>query len=94
MFTGRISRLRIVVASGSALIAIGAFASACGNNGGQAPSTTTTTTTTSPSSSAAPPSPTEKGVNPTGGNLFTPGVTAPAAPNVPPGQHPGINGVP
>ena len=94
MFTGRISRLRIVVASGSALIAIGAFASACGNNGGQAPSTTTTTTTTSPLSSAVPPSPTEKGVNPTGGNLFTPGVTAPAAPNVPPGQHPGINNVP
>ena len=93
MFTGRISRLRIVVASGSALVAIGAVASACGHNGGQAPSTTTTTTT-SPSSSAAPPSPTEKGVNPTGGNLFTPGVTAPAAPNVPPGQHPGINGVP
>jgi hypothetical protein len=83
----------MVVATGSALIAIGAFASACGN-GGQAPSTTTTTTTTSPSSSAAPPSPTEKGVSPTGGNLFTPGVTAPAAPNVPPGQHPGINNVP
>jgi hypothetical protein len=83
----------MVVATGSALITIGAFASACGN-GGQAPSTTTTTTTTSPSSSAAPPSPTEKGVNPTGGNLFTPGVTAPAAPNVSPGQHPGINNVP
>jgi hypothetical protein len=92
VFIGRMSRRRMVVAAGSALIAIGAFASACGN-GGQAPSTTTTTTT-SPSSSAAPPSPTEKGVNPTGGNLFTPGVTAPAAPNVPPGQHPGINNVP
>jgi hypothetical protein len=26
--------------------------------------------------------------------LFTPSVQAPAAPNVPPGQHPGINGVP
>jgi len=35
----------MVVATGSALITIGAFASACGN-GGQAPSTTTTTTTT------------------------------------------------
>jgi hypothetical protein len=92
VFTGRIIRLRLIVATGSALIAIGAFASACGNNGGQTPSTTTTRTTTS--SSAAPPSPTEKGVNPTGGNLFTPGVTAPAAPNVPPGQHPGINNVP
>lgn len=93
MFTGKISRLRMVVASGSALIAIGAFATACGNNGGQT-YTTTTTTTTSPSSSSAPPSPTEKGVNPTGGNLFTPGNTANPAPNVPPGQHPGINGVP
>lgn len=92
MFTGKISRLRMVVASGSALIAIGAFATACGNNGGQ--TYTTTTTTTSPSSSSAPPSPTEKGVNPTGGNLFTPGNTANPAPNVPPGQHPGINGVP
>ena len=93
MFTRRISRLRMVVASGSALIAIGAFASACGNNGGETPSTTTTTTTTT-SPSAAAPTPTEKGVNPTGGNLFTPGVTANPAPNVPPGQHPGINGLP
>ncbi len=93
MFTGKISRLRMVVASGSALIAIGAFATACGNNGGQT-YTTTTTTTTPPSSSSAPPSPTEKGINPTGGNLFTPGNTANPAPNVPPGQHPGINGVP
>ncbi|WP_123028836.1 hypothetical protein [Mycolicibacterium stellerae] len=84
----------MVVVTGSALIAIGAFASACGNNGGQTPSTTTTTTTTAPSSSAAPPSPTEKGISPTGGNLFTPGNTASPAPNVPPGQHPGINGVP
>jgi hypothetical protein len=85
----------MAVASGSALIAIGTLIAACGNNGGQAPSTTTTTTTTTtPSSSAPPPPPTEKGINPTGGNLFTPGVTAPGAPNVPPGQHPGINGVP
>ena len=84
----------MVVASGCALIAIGAFATACGNNGGQTYTTTTTTTTTSPSSSSSPPSPTEKGVNPTGGNLFTPGNTANPAPNVPPGQHPGINGVP
>ena len=92
MFIGRMSPHRMVVATGSALIVIGAFASACGN-GGQAPPTTTTTTTTSPSG-AAPPSPTEKGVSPTGGNLFTPGVTAPGAPNVAPGQHPGINNVP
>jgi hypothetical protein len=91
MNIGRVSR-RVTIASGSLLIAIGALATACGTSGQQAPSTTTTTTTTP--SSAAPASPTEKGVSPTGGNLFTPGVTAPAAPNVPGGQHPGINGVP
>ena len=90
------TRRLVAVVGGGALIAMGAFLAGCGNNGEQTPSTTTTTTTTttSPSSSAVPPSPTEKGVNPTGGNLFTPGVTAPAAPNVPPGQHPGINNVP
>jgi len=72
-----------------------ALTAGCGGNGNQAPSsptTTTTTTTTSPSASPAPA--TEKNVSPTGGNLFTPGITAPAAPSVPAGQHPGINGVP
>jgi hypothetical protein len=83
----------MAVAGGCALIAIGAFSAACANKGGQAPSTTTTTTTTT-SSSATAPSPTEKGVSPTGGNLFTPGNTAVPAPNVQPGQHPGINKVP
>jgi hypothetical protein len=82
----------MAVAGGCALIAIGAFSAACANKGEQAPSTTTTTTTTS--SSATAPSPTEKGVSPTGGNLFTPGNTAVPAPTVQPGQHPGINGVP
>jgi hypothetical protein len=90
------SRLRMAVAAGAALIAIGGLATACGNAGKQAPSSTTTTTTTAttPPSSAAPPPSTEKGINPTGGNLFTPGVKAPSAPSVQPGQHPGINGVP
>ena len=94
MTTVRDSRLRMAVAAGAALIAVGGLATACGNSN-KGPSTTsaTTTTTTSPTS-AAPPSPTEKGVNPTGGNLFTPGVTATPAPNVPPGQHPGLNGNP
>jgi hypothetical protein len=47
--------------------------------------TTTATTTTS----AAPPpaAPTEKSINPTGGNLFTPTVYAPPAPTAPPGVH-------
>jgi hypothetical protein len=56
--------------------------------------TTTATTTTAPSGTGAPTAPGEKSINPTGGNLFTPPVQATPAPNVPPGQHPGINGVP
>lgn len=90
----------IVLAGGTVLVVVGAVIAGCGNGGNQAPSTpttttTTTTTTSSPSSTAAPaPAPTEKSINPTGGNLFTPGVKAPPAQTVPPGQHPGINGVP
>jgi hypothetical protein len=69
---------------------MGVLTAACGGNGGQSPSSTTTTTTTTTTSAT----PTEKGISPTGGNLFTPPVTATPAPNVPGGQHPGINGVP
>ncbi len=90
----RSNRLRMAVAAGATLIAVGGLATGCGK-GNQGPSTSTTpitTTTTTPTSAA--PSPTEKGINPTGGNLFTPGVTATPAPNVPPGQHPGLNGNP
>lgn len=54
------------------------------------PSTTTPETTTS----SVAVTPTEKAVDPTGGNKFTPSVQAPPAPTVPGGQHPGINGVP
>jgi hypothetical protein len=78
----------VAVVGGAALIAMGAFLAGCGNNGEQAPTTTTTTTTTTPSSATvAPPSPTEKGINPTGGNLFTPDIKAPPAPTEPPGVH-------
>ena len=73
----------------SAIIAMGAMTAACGK-AQKAPETTTTTTTTTTSA----PAPSEKSINPTGGNLFTPPVVAPSAPTVPPGQHPGINGVP
>ena len=59
---------------------------ACGGGGSGGPSSTTPTTTSV--------SPTEKSISPTGGNLFTPPIHAPAAPPVPQGQHPGINGVP
>ena len=79
LFTRRL----IAVVAGGALITLGAFTAACGKNA-QAPSTTTTTT---PPATETPPSPTEKGINPTGGNLFTPGVLAPPAPTEPPGVH-------
>jgi hypothetical protein len=75
------------VAGVTAFIAMGALTAACGK-AEKAPETTTTTTTTT---TAAP---TEKSINPTGGNLFTPPVVAPPAGTVPPGQHPGINGIP
>ncbi|OBJ41060.1 hypothetical protein A5630_23645 [Mycolicibacterium mucogenicum] len=84
------TRRLMAAAGGAALLAMGVLTAGCSNNGGQSPSTTTTTTTTSsPSPSATP---TEKSISPTGGNLFSPGVTAPGAPTVAPGLHPGLNG--
>jgi hypothetical protein len=72
-----------------AIIAMGAL-TACGQ-GEKAPETTapttTTTSTTTPAPSAPPVAPTEKSINPTGGNLFTPGVKAPPAPTAIPGDH-------
>lgn len=83
------------VFGGAALIAMGVVIAACGNTGNQAPpASTTTTTTTTPPPSSAPASPTEKSISPSGGNLFTPPVHATPAPNIPGGQHPGINGIP
>jgi hypothetical protein len=84
-----------MIAGGAAIVAMGALTAACGGGGGESPSSTTTTTTTTTTSAPASsaPAPTEKSIDPTGGNLFTPPVTATPAPNVPPGQHPGINGV-
>jgi type IV secretory pathway TrbL component len=80
----------MAAAGGAALVAMGALTAGCSNNGGQSPSTTTTTTTTTTTSASV--APTEKSISPTGGNLFSPGVTAPGAPSVAPGMHPGING--
>jgi type IV secretory pathway VirB10-like protein len=88
------------VAGLSAIVAMGAMTAACAKEEQKAPETSTTTTTTTattttaPSGTGAPATPGEKSINPTGGNLFTPPVQATPAPNVPPGQHPGINGVP
>jgi hypothetical protein len=92
-----LGRRLAAVAGVSAIIAMGAMTAACAKEE-KAPETTTTTTTaattTAPSGTGAPPAPTEKSINPTGGNLFTPPVQATPAPTVPPGQHPGINGIP
>ncbi|MDT5076792.1 MAG: hypothetical protein QOJ80_1429 [Mycobacterium sp.] len=78
------SRLTRRVAAGlgvAAFISMGAL-TACGGNQSTTPSSTTTTTTTAPTVS-----PTEKSINPTGGNLFTPPVKAPPAPTAIPGTH-------
>lgn len=58
---------------------------ACSSGGEETPTTSTTSTTTS----APEPSPTEKSINPTGGNLFTPEITAPGPPTPAPGNLPG-----
>ena len=80
------SRLTRRVAAGlgvAAVLSMGAL-TACGGSGSNGPSSTTTTTTTAPSVSV---SPTEKSINPTGGNLFTPPVKATPAPTAIPGTH-------
>jgi hypothetical protein len=88
-------RRAMAAVGGAALIAMIAATAGCSGSSNQTPSTsTTTTTTTTTPPSTPPPSPTEKSIDPHGGNLFTPPVTAPGAPGVAPGQHPGINGVP
>jgi type IV secretory pathway VirB10-like protein len=98
MESSRLARRLAAVAGGVAIVAMVGLTASCAKEEQKAPETsTTTTTTTTPTTTsppAAPPAPTEKSINPTGGNLFTPGVKAPPAPAVPPGQHPGINGIP
>jgi hypothetical protein len=78
------SRLTRRVAAGlgvAAFISMGAL-TACGGSETPSPSSTTETTTTAPSVT-----PTEKSINPTGGNLFTPPVKAPPPPTAIPGTH-------
>ena len=78
MKSGRLARRLAATAGMGAIIAMGAL-TACGQ-GEKAPETTTPTTTTTSTTTTAPPpppAPTEKSINPTGGNLFTPPVKAP-----------------
>ncbi|HYO04587.1 MAG TPA: hypothetical protein VET27_23045 [Mycobacterium sp.] len=65
----------------AAFISMGAL-TACGGSESPSPSSTTTTTTTAPSVT-----PTEKSINPSGGNSFSPGVKAPPAPTGVPGTN-------
>ena len=89
MKSGRLTRRLVATAGMGAIIAMGGL-TACGQ-GGKAPETTTPTTTTTSSTTSAPSAPpvapTEKSINPTGGNLFTPPVKAPPAPTAIPGDH-------
>ncbi|MEV0670862.1 hypothetical protein [Mycobacterium sp. NPDC050441] len=92
MKSGQLTRRLTAIAGGAAVIGMISFTAACGTEEQKGPETTTptttTTTTTAPATPAPPPSvePTEKSINPTGGNLFTPGVKAPAAPTAIPGN--------
>jgi len=86
MSSHRLARRIAAAVGGTAIIAMVGLTAACGSSEEKAPETTTTTSTTAPSS-APSVTPTEKSINPTGGNLFTPPVKAPAAPTAIPGNH-------
>ena len=85
-------RLARVVGGAAVLAGLAASITSCSGNGSNAPSTTqsptttTTTTTQFPTPGAPPPAPTEKSINPTGGNVFTPTVHASPAPTAIPGN--------
>jgi hypothetical protein len=84
-------RLARVVGGAAVLAGLAASITSCSGNGSNAPSTTqspttTTTTTQSPTPAAPPPAPTEKSINPTGGNLFMPTDHASPAPTAIPGN--------
>jgi hypothetical protein len=86
MKSHRLARRVGAYAGGAAIVAMVGLTAACGGSSEKAPETSTTTTT-APSSSAPSVTPTEKSINPTGGNLFTPPVKAPPAPTAIPGDN-------
>jgi hypothetical protein len=75
---------RLAAAAGVvAIIGLGGLTAACGSNSTESPSTPpTTTTTTAPSAT-----PTEKGLDPNGGNKFSPTVKAPTPATAIPGDN-------
>jgi type IV secretory pathway VirB10-like protein len=91
MESQRFVRRVSAVAGGLAIVAMVGLSASCAKEEKKAPETSTTTTTTTQTTTSPPaapaPAPTEKSINPTGGNLFTPPVYAPPAPTAPPGVH-------
>ena len=89
MKSRRLVRRLAATAGMGAIIAMCAL-TACAQEEKAPETTTPTTTTTTTTTTTAPPppvAPTEKSINPTGGNLFTPPVIAPPAPTAIPGDH-------
>ena len=90
---GRRARGVAALAGGAAIVTMVGLTASCAKEQPKAPETSTTTsTTTTTTSTTTPPAtppvaPTEKSINPTGGNLFTPPVKAPPAPTAIPGDH-------
>jgi hypothetical protein len=84
MKSNRLARRIAAAVGGTAIVAMIGLTAACGTEEEKAPETTTTTTTPS---SAPSLTPTEKSINPTGGNLFTPEIKAPPAPTAIPGDN-------
>ncbi|MBJ7387698.1 MAG: hypothetical protein JHC55_24765 [Mycolicibacterium sp.] len=85
MKSNRLARRIAAAVGGTAIVAMVGLTAACGTDEEESPETTTTTTTTE--TSAPSVSPTEKSINPTGGNLFTPSIKAPPAPTAVPGDN-------
>ena len=92
MRSGRMGRRLVATAGMGAILAMGVL-TACGSKEAPAPETVTKTVTETAAPPAAPapppPAPTEKSINPTGGNLFSPPVKAPGPPTPAPGNLPG-----
>ena len=86
---GRGARRVAALAGGAAIVTMVGLTASCAKQEQKVPLTSTTTSTTTTTTTSAPPSvaPTEKSINPTGGNLFTPPVKAPPAPTATPGDH-------
>ena len=94
MRSGRLARRLAATAGMGAIIALGVLSACAKEQKAPEPTTPNTPTATSPAASPPPPAtpappvaPTEKSINPTGGNLFTPPVKAPPAPTAIPGDH-------